>query len=85
MLKKNPALWAVAKRAMLTAGFLTLVSPVMACPMCKDSAVDAGTPRVAESAPLAFNKSIYIMLGGFISVVGFTGRVMYKAVKSSTL
>ncbi len=51
--------------------------------MCKDSAVDTGQPNVTESSGLDFNKSIYVMLGGFATVVGFTGRVMYRAVKSS--
>jgi hypothetical protein len=64
-------------------GCLLFVSPALACPMCKDSTVDPATPNVAESAGLDFNKSIYVMLGGFATVVGFTGRVMYRAVKSS--
>jgi hypothetical protein len=63
--------------------FFTIASPALACPMCKDSAVDTGQPNVTESSGLDFNKSIYVMLGGFATVVGFTGRVMYRAVKSS--
>jgi hypothetical protein len=49
--------------------------------MCKDSTVDNEKPAAAASAGLDFNKSIYIMLGGFVSVVGLTGRVMYKAAR----
>ena len=51
--------------------------------MCKDSTVDAGKTSVTESTGLDFNRSIYFMLGGFATVVGFTGRVMYRAVKSA--
>jgi hypothetical protein len=80
--KKNPALRAAAKRGLAIVIFLMLASPVLACPMCKDSTVDAGDTSIKESSSLDFNKSIYIMLGGFVGVVGLTGRVMYKAVKS---
>jgi hypothetical protein len=57
--------------------------PAFACPMCKDSTVDTGKTTTADSSGLDFNKSIYIMLGGFAGVVGFTGRAIFKAVKSS--
>src|SRR5258708_2108085 len=57
--------------------------PAFACPRCKDSTVDTGKTAAADSSGLDFNKSIYIMLGGFAGVVGFTGRVIFKAVKSS--
>jgi hypothetical protein len=63
--------------------FALSATPVMACPMCKDSTVDSCKVAASESASLDFNKSIYIMLGGFASVVGLTGRVMYKAARSS--
>ena len=61
-----------------------LVSPIHACPMCKDSTVTPDTKTVAtENNSLDFNRSIYIMLGGLVGVVGFTSRVMFKAAKSN--
>jgi len=77
----SSALRAAAKRGWIVAAVLLLVSRVSACPMCKDSSVNTDKPAATASAGLDFNKSIYVMLGGFISVVGFSGRVMYKAVK----
>jgi hypothetical protein len=52
--------------------------------MCKDSTVDSCKVTATESATLDFNNSIYIMLGGFASVAGLTGRMMYKTAKSSS-
>jgi hypothetical protein len=77
----NSALRATAERGFIIAAVLIFASPVLGCPMCKDSSVDSDKPAAAASAGLDFNKSIYVMLGGFVSVVGFSGRVMYKAVK----
>jgi hypothetical protein len=77
----NSALRAAAKRGLVVAAFFVVASPALACPMCKDSCVDTGKPAATASAGLDFNKSIYVMLGGFISVVGFSGRVMYKAAR----
>jgi hypothetical protein len=59
------------------------VASVRACPMCKDSTVDPTQPTAAQSTGLEFNRSIYIMLGGFTGLVGMTGTVLYKAAKSS--
>ncbi len=83
--RKSLALRAIAKQGLIILAFLAMASPVLACPMCKDSTVgtDNKTVAAAESASLDFNKSIYLMLGGLVSVVGFTGSVMYKAAKSS--
>jgi hypothetical protein len=61
--------------------FVLLASPALGCPMCKDSTVDTGGKPAVASAGLDFNKSIFIMLGGFAGVVGLTGRVMYKATR----
>jgi len=83
MRKRNSALRAAAKRGLAILIFSSFSSPLLACPMCKDSTVDSCKVAAADSASLDFNKSIYIMLGGFASVVGMTGRVMYKAAKSS--
>jgi len=77
-MRRNPALRTVAKRGLAIAIFLSVASPVIACPMCKDAAVDAG--KTAAAAGLDFNRSIYIMLGGFAGLVGVTGGVIYKAV-----
>jgi hypothetical protein len=60
-------------------GYMAPISK--ACPMCKDSRVDTESAAAASAATLDFNKSIYIMLGGFAGVLGFTGRVMYKATR----
>jgi hypothetical protein len=79
---KNRALRTAAKRGMAILVFSMITSPVLACPMCKDSTVDTGKAGVTETAGLDFNKSIYIMLGGFATVVGFTGRMMYMAAQS---
>ncbi len=59
---------------------LMLASPSPACPMCKDSSVDTGKPTA--DAGLDFNRSIYVMLGGFTTLAGSAGLVMYRAVKS---
>jgi len=83
MRKPTPALRAAAKHGMVFAMVSMLASPLLACPMCKDSTVDTGQAQATESSSLDFNKSIFIMLGGFAGVVGLTGRVMYKAAKSS--
>jgi hypothetical protein len=80
---KRPALRAAAKPVLGILMLLVLASPVLACPMCKDSTVDNDKPMAAASAGLDFNRSIYVMLGGFATVLGVTGRVIYKAVKSS--
>lgn len=54
----------------------------MGCPMCKDAVVDSsGKAAVVESSSLDFNHSIYFMLGGFATVLGITGRVMWRVVK----
>ncbi len=79
----HPALRAVAKLGLVASTLLIFASPILACPMCKDSTVDTDKPAATASAGLDFNKSIYVMLGGFISVVGFSSRVMYKAIKQS--
>jgi hypothetical protein len=53
--------------------------------MCRDSvAADTRSAQTAESASLNFNTSIYAMLGGFAVVAGFTGRVIFKAVRSQS-
>ena len=75
----SPALRAAAKLGLAVAAFLALATPAAACPMCKDSAV--GTAK-SEDAPISFNKSIYIMLGGLGGVITCTGVVIYKATKS---
>jgi len=81
----NPVLRAAAKRGIVITTFLLMTSPIYACPMCKDSTpIDpAAKTTTADNVSLNFNKSIYVMLGGFVSVIGFTGRVMYKAAKKS--
>ena len=62
---------------------LALAGPALACPMCKESAVENNQKTgVADTAGLDFNHSIYAMLGGLVSIIGVTGRVMYKAAKS---
>ncbi len=64
---------------------LRYVQSVHACPMCRDSvAADTRSAQTAESASLNFNTSIYAMLGGFAVVAGFTGRVIFKAVRSQS-
>jgi hypothetical protein len=62
---------------------LAFASTLHACPMCKDSTVHSDKPTATASAGLDFNRSIYVMLGGFVGVLAVTGRVMHKAVKSS--
>ncbi len=53
--------------------------------MCRDSvAADTASAQTAEATSLNFNTSIYAMLGGFAAVVGFTGRVIFKAVRSQS-
>jgi hypothetical protein len=86
--RNRPALQAIAKPVLSGVVLLALAAPVRACPMCKDSTVtvsvdQSSTPgaRIYGSG-LSFNKSIYFMLGGLFGVMGFTGRVMYRAVKS---
>jgi hypothetical protein len=53
-----------------------------ACPMCKESTVDTTQPAAVQPAGLDFNRSIYIMLGGFAGLVGMTGTVIVKAARS---
>jgi hypothetical protein len=83
MRKTHPVLRAVAKLGWAVVVLLAISSPVMGCPMCKDSVVDSASAASVPSSGLDFNKSIYIMLGGLVCAVGFTGRVMFKAVKLS--
>jgi hypothetical protein len=55
---------------------------VFACDLCRD-AVATNTGSGSESSSLNFNMSIYFMLGTLFAVMGFIGRVMFKAVKGS--
>lgn len=60
---------------------LCLAGMAMACPNCSDtvaSADAAGSPGISA----AFNSSIYIMLGGFIGVLGMVTFVMVKAIRN---
>jgi hypothetical protein len=58
-----------------------LAAPALfACDLCRDAvATNAGSG--SESAGLNFNTSIYFMLGTLFAVMGFIGRVMFKAIK----
>ncbi len=80
---KNPRLWAAAKTGIGFVLLFLIASPASACPMCKDSTVENETSTQSASG-LEFNRSIFVMLGGFVGIVGLTGRVMYKAAKSQT-
>ena len=63
---------------------LLMGSPAVGCPMCKDSRVenDASAEVSNASVGLNFNNSIYIMLGGFVTMLGLTGGIMYRSIKS---
>jgi hypothetical protein len=61
---------------------LNITYTARGCPMCRDSTVDSTQPTATQSAGLDFNRSIYVMLGGFAGLVGMTGTVLYKAGRS---
>jgi hypothetical protein len=70
----------------LSIGFLIplvvlLTAPaIFACDLCRD-AVATNTGSGSESSSLNFNTSIFFMLGTLFAVMGFIGRMMFKAVK----
>ena len=72
------------------AGLLTAFSGPLAhaCEMCKDAvatnAGGGGIDGTGSSAGLNFNASIFYMLGGVFSVMGWIGWIMYKSVHGSS-
>ena len=61
---------------------LALAGTATACPNCKDTIANtetAGAPGVSAS----FNKSIYVMLGAFLAVLGLVARVIVKGIRGT--
>lgn len=61
------------------------VESAAACEMCKSAVVtnggSGGIDGTGSSAGLNFNTSIYYMLGGVFSVMGWIGWIMYRSVQ----
>ena len=74
----------VVKRQL--AGFVVMAIVLLAgpavfsCDLCRD-AVATNTGSGSESSSLNFNTSIFFMLGTLFAVMGFIGRMMFKAIK----
>jgi hypothetical protein len=65
----------------VVSAIVLLAAPaVFACDLCRD-AVATNTGSGSESSNLDFNTSIFFMLGTLFAVMGFIGRVMFKAIK----
>jgi hypothetical protein len=58
---------------------LTISGIAAACPMCKDSIPNSDAQQVA-GLPIGFNNSIYLMLSGFIAVLGMMGFICFKGI-----
>jgi hypothetical protein len=53
-----------------------------ACPMCKDS-IPSSDAQQAGSLPSGFNNSVYLMLVGFLTVLGTMIGLIIKAVRDT--
>ncbi len=72
------------KRVLPIVLVLCFATFAVACPNCKSSAaVDPTGMAGGGGLPTGFNDSIYIMLGGFISVLGGIVFVIMKAVRDA--
>jgi hypothetical protein len=53
-----------------------------ACPMCKDSIPNSDASE-ASGVPIGFTYSVYLMLAGFLSVLGLISGIVVKGVRST--
>jgi len=61
---------------------LALTGLASACPTCRETIANtetASTPGISS----AFNSSIYLMLGGFLAVLGLVAGVIIKGIRGS--
>src|ERR1019366_10073269 len=66
---------------LVVSAIVLLAAPaVFACDLCRD-AVATNSGSGSESSSLNFNTSIFLMLGTLFAVMGFIGRMMFKAIK----
>jgi hypothetical protein len=59
-----------------------LASAAQACPLCKDS-IPGSDAQAAAGVSSGFNTSIYFMLAGLFSVIGFISFVIVKGVRDT--
>jgi hypothetical protein len=72
---------------LMAVAILGVSSAASACPFCKDSAPDPSTlgPGATQQPVTAgspYNLSIYVMLGGLFTLMGFVGRNVVKAIQT---
>ena len=53
-----------------------------ACPMCKDSIPNSDATQ-AVALPGGFNNSVYMMLVGFLTVLGAVSGFIFKAIRDT--
>jgi hypothetical protein len=61
---------------------LCINAAVLACPMCKDSVPSSDAQQV-DGVPGGFNKSVYLLLGTFLTVLTLVAGGIWKAVQST--
>src|SRR3954468_802635 len=59
-----------------------LAAAAQACPMCKDSIPNSDAQQ-AGSLPLGFNHSVYLLLVGFLTVLGMTVAMIVRAIRGT--
>lgn len=71
--------------ALIVVALLGSGHAAQACDMCKDAvatnAGGGGIDGTGSSGGLNFNASIFLMLGGVFSVMGWIGWIMYRSVQ----
>jgi hypothetical protein len=61
---------------------LCLNAAVLACPMCKDSIPSSDAQQV-DGVPTGFNKSVYLILGSFLTVLTLVAGGIWRAVATT--
>src|SRR5437764_13642504 len=59
-----------------------ITAAAQACPLCKDSSPNSDAQQ-AGSLPLGFNHSVYLLLVGFLTVLGMTVMMIVRAIRGT--
>ena len=72
---------------LLTMGYLHSAGSLSACPLCKEAIASPGTDDEEEinTAPAAYNHSIYLMVGVPYFLLGSVGYFIYRGCQKNAL